>query len=318
MKSCCLFISVFCLLFSFELRAQAQNYKNEFGFQSDNDAYLAFGQDQYYTNGLFIKYRHALKKANLNPKIENKTWEAEFGQYMFNANTGSVRNIEAVDRPFAAYLYGGAKLNWFLKNEQVFEASLNVGTIGQNAKGKEVQQFLHSTVGFYEINGWQYQVSNEVGVNTSFKYSTLLSRKHTDNDLSLQSYLNVGTTFSGAGAGILFRAGEMNKFFRSVTYSSRISNSKADTIPDKEIFFFTKPMLNFIAYDATVEGGLFTDDKGPVTYNAKRFQYSHEFGIAYAVKRITFNFSVTFKSKDTKSQLNAHQFGSACLYYRFN
>lgn len=318
MKSCCLFITVFFLLFFFELQAQVQNYKNEFGFQSDNDAYLAFGQDQYYTNGLFIRYRHALKKARLNPQIENKIWEAELGQYMYNANSGSVRNIEAVDRPFAAYLYGGAKLKWFLKNEQVFEASVNVGTIGQNAKGEEVQELLHNAVGFYEINGWQYQVNNEIGVNASFKYSRLISRKQTDNDLSLQSYLNLGTTFSGAGAGILFRAGEMNKFFRSVTYNSRISNSRTDTIPDKEIFFFTKPMLNYVVYDATVEGGLFTDDKGPVTFDPKRFQYSHEFGIAYAVKRFTLNFSVTFKSRDTKSQSNAHQFGSASMYYRFN
>lgn len=297
--------------------ASAQNFKNEFGFQSDNDAYLGYGQDRYYTNGLFIGYRHALKKEKLNPKIANKIWEAEGGQYMYNANTGAVRDISSVDRPFAAYLFGAAKLSWFLKNEQNFEVGINVGTIGQNALGKETQELLHETVGFYQINGWQYQVNNEVGINTSFGYSRLLMRKQSDNDFSLQSYLNLGNTFSGAGVGILFRAGQINKFFSSVSNNSRISNSITDTIPAKEFFFFTKPMLNYVAYDATVEGGLFTKDKGPVTYDAKHFQYSQEFGVNYAVKRWTLNFSVIFKSKDTKSQLKAHQYGSAAIYYRF-
>src|SRR5690606_27431693 len=118
----------------------------------------------------------------------------------------------------------------------------------------------------------------------------LLIRKQPDNDFSLQSYLNMGNTFSGAGAGILFRAGQMNKFFSSVSNNSRISNSAKDTIPAKEFFFFTKPMLNYVAYDATVEGGLFTDNKGPVTYNTKHFQYSQEFGVNYAVKRWKLNF----------------------------
>ncbi|MBC7915956.1 MAG: lipid A deacylase LpxR family protein [Pyrinomonadaceae bacterium] len=300
------------------LYSQGQNFKNEFGFRSDNDSYLGYGQDRYYTNGLFISYRHALKQENLNSKVANKIWEAEVGQYMYNAQTGQVRNILDVDRPFAAFLYTGLKLNWYLKSEKNIEASVNIGTIGPDAFGKETQETLHDIVGFYKINGWQYQINNELGVNASLKYSSLIARKQADNDFSLQSYLNLGNTFAGAGAGILFRAGRINKFFQSVSTNSRISNSVTDSIPKKEIFFFTRPMLNYIAYDATVEGGFFTNNKGPVTYNAKPFQYSQEFGINYAANRWTFNFSVLFKSRDTKVQLKPHQFGSAIIYYRFN
>lgn len=39
----------------------AQEYKNEFGFKSDNDAYLWVGQDRYYTNGLFVYFRRPQK-----------------------------------------------------------------------------------------------------------------------------------------------------------------------------------------------------------------------------------------------------------------
>ncbi|MGV3507649.1 MAG: lipid A deacylase LpxR family protein, partial [Sphingobacteriaceae bacterium] len=206
----------------------------------------------------------------------------------------------------------------FLKDEQVFEAALNAGTIGPNAYGKDVQEGLHDIIGFYEVRGWEYQVNNEIGINASFNYSRLLARKNSNSDFSLNTYANLGNTFTGAGAGVLFRAGRINKFYNSVSNNSRISNSEKNSIPDKEIYFFTRPMLNFVAYDATIQGGMFTDNKGPVTYNPNHFQYSQEFGVNYAVNRWTLNFSVILKSRDVKTQNKPHQYGSASIYYRFN
>ncbi|MDB5012593.1 MAG: hypothetical protein JWQ25_795, partial [Daejeonella sp.] len=45
-----------------------KTYKSEFGFKSDNDAYLGYGQDRYYTNGLFLTFRHALKQPNISKR----------------------------------------------------------------------------------------------------------------------------------------------------------------------------------------------------------------------------------------------------------
>lgn len=251
-------------------------------------------------------------------KSAKKIWEIEAGHSIFNPHSGHVENIQNVDRPFAGYLYAGAKFSWLFKNQQSVELAINIGTVGPNALGKEVQEGLHKTIGFYTIKGWEYQVNNETGVNSSFKYSRLLSKKQQDNDFSLNTYANIGSTFSGAGAGILFRAGRINEFFQSVSTNSRISNFSGDSIPEKEFFFFIRPMLNFVGYDATVQGGMFRENKGPVIFKPNRFQYSHEFGINYAVNRWTLNFSVTFKSRDVKTQDSAHQFGSAMIYYRFN
>ncbi|MFD2162883.1 lipid A deacylase LpxR family protein [Paradesertivirga mongoliensis] len=304
-----------CLLL-FPFLVLSQNFRNEFGFRADNDSFLAYGQDQYYTNGLFITFRHAVNQERISTRFAKLIWEAEAGQYMFNPYTGKIDDISKVDRPFAAYLYAGGKLNLFLPNEHVFELSLNAGTIGPDALGEEVQKGLHQAIGFYPIKGWEYQVNNDLGINAALKHSALLVRNG-NNDLSLNSYVNIGSTFTGVGAGILYRTGRINKFFNSVSANSRISNSAGDSIPEKEFFFFTRPMLNFIGYDATVQGGLFADDKGPVTFDPKRFQYSHEFGINYAANRWTLNFSVIFKSRDVKMQKTSHQYGSAAIYYRF-
>lgn len=312
------YIASFLLLFVYPSFSQTRNFANEFGFRSDNDAYLAYGQDRYYTNGLFITFRHAMKAPAAGSAVVKKVWEAEAGQYMYNAQSGYIPDISFVDRPFAAYLYGGFKFNWFLQNEQIFQVSLNAGTIGPAALGKDAQKLLHSVVGFYEVNGWQYQVKNEAGLNAGFDYTRLLFRpSSSDIDLSFSGYATAGNTFSGAGAGIVFRAGKINQLFQSVLTNSRISNNSQDSIPQKELFFFAKPSIHFIAYDATIQGGMFRDDKGPVTFTPNRLAFSQELGVKYAVQRWTLNFSVIFRTKEIKTQVHAHQYGSAAIFYRF-
>ena len=194
---------------------------------------------------------------------------------------------------------------------------MNIGTIGPNALGEDIQEGLHKVIGFYPIKGWEFQVNNEMGVNSSFKYTRLIARTQRNNDFILNTYANIGNTFAGAGAGVLFRAGHINQLFKSVITHSRISNLKGDSIPDKEIFFFTRPMLHFVAYDATIQGGMFTGEKGPAVFEPNRFQYSQEFGVNYAANRWTLNFAITFKSRDVETQNRAHKYGSATIYYRF-
>ena len=307
------FVFTFCFLLA--MPGISQNFKNEFGFRSDNDAYLAIAQDQYYTNGLFITYRHALKPSGKS-EIIKKIWEAEAGQYMYNATSGSVSNQGEVDRPFAAYLYGQLKMNWFKENEQVFQTGLQIGTIGPKALGKEAQETLHNAVGFYSIDGWQYQVKNETGVNGFFNYSTLLARKN-NSDFSLTASVRAGNTFAGAGASVLFRTGQINKLFNSVSTNSRISNSNTDSLASKEMLFYLKPSLNFIAYNATIQGGMFVKDKGPVINTPNRVVFSQELGVMYAKNHWTFDFSLIFQTKEIKTQEGRHQYGSASIYYRF-
>src|SRR5690606_549935 len=108
--------SVFLLL-SIQGMAQDSSFKNEFGFRTDNDAYLAYGQDRYYTNGLFIWFRRATDQRKLNEKLDKVVWEVEAGQKMYNAQSGHITDISYVDRPFAAYLYAGGSLNLLFKSE---------------------------------------------------------------------------------------------------------------------------------------------------------------------------------------------------------
>lgn len=309
----------FTLCFN-SVKAQDTFYKSEFGFRTDNDAYLAKGQDRYYTNGLFITFRHAADQSRLKASVNKKIWELEAGQKIYNPISGQINDIRQVDRPFAGYLYGAASMNWLYTSESNLKLGLQLGTIGPSSLGEDGQVLLHDLVGFYEIRGWESQVRDEFGVNATAEYNHLIHRStNQKTDFTFTSNAQLGNTFTGAGVGILFRAGILNQLFNSASMAATLSNnSKTAPLNEKEYFFYAKPSLHFVAYDATVEGGLFREDKGPITFDVKPLVFSQQIGGMYSKNRWTIDFSLIFKSTEIKSKAKAHQYGSAALYYRFN
>lgn len=297
----------------------AQEYKNEFGFKSDNDAYLWYGQDRYYTNGLFIYFRHALNQQKLKGNLEKATYEISAGQKMYNPISGYRPDPATHDRPFAAYLYGGAQTGLFYKNESLLRVGLNFGTVGPNALGQEAQDLLHSIVGFYEVQGWDYQIASDFAANAKIQFAKLLHRNSSKNvDFTLDSYANIGTTYNGAGIGIVFRAGDINQLFNSNHYNASIGNkSKTEKLKKREFYFYAKPQLNYVAYDATVQGSLFNKNS-PVTFDVKPLVFSQTLGFNYSSPRFTIDYSLIFQSKEIKSNAKAHQYGSIAMYYHFN
>jgi lipid A 3-O-deacylase len=297
----------------------SQTYKNEFGFKSENDSYLAQGSDRYYTNGLFINFRRAFDQTKLKAGLEKKIYEITIGQKIYNPISGYAPNPSTQDRPFAGYLYAGGALSWFKSNESAFKVSAELGTVGPSSLSEKGQELLHNTIGFYELAGWEYQIRDEVSANLSVQYTKLIHRL-VDNaaDISLEGYANVGTTYNGAGAGVLLRAGSINQLFNSSYLNASIGNSaKTKGLVPREIFFYAKPQLNFVAYDATVQGSMFKNNS-PVTFDVKPIVFAQQLGFNYSSQRFTIDFGVIFKTKEIESNARAHQWGSISMNYRFN
>ncbi len=302
--------------------AFAQTHANEFGFQSDNDSFLAQGSDRYYTNGLFVFYRHGQHIADADTtRFKNKVLGIELGQKIFNPRSGATPVRGDVDRPFAGYLYAGANMNYLFANESNLKLGVQVGMVGPAALGRQAQQVIHNTFGFYELEGWQYQVRNNFQLNLLGEYNRLLARG-TDADISLNTYANLGTGFTGASAGFLVRIGNFNQLFNSVsTQSTAIRQRNFTPLHKNELFFYLKPLLRYVAYDATIDGGLFAKDDPDgleVTSSSKPIVFSQQFGVNYGGTRWIFDLSATLQTKDTKGMLRAHQWGSASILYRFN
>ena len=153
-------IPVLVALLTVSLSASAQNHNKQFGFKSDNDAYLARGQDKYYTNGIFISYRFANKQKIENSALAKQITQLEVGQKMYNAQSGYIPDMVYVDRPITAYLYAGASKHWFYTSENSLSLGVQLGTIGPNALGRQAQEFIHKLGGFYPPRGWEYQLKD--------------------------------------------------------------------------------------------------------------------------------------------------------------
>jgi hypothetical protein len=312
-----LFITLVCLLGSIGVFAQTRGH--EFGIQSDNDSYLGQGSDRYYTNGIYFYYRQALKTGD-GSNLQNKVLGIELGQKMFNAQSGYVRDATDIDRPFAAYSYLGTTLNLLYKNESTLKLGAQLGLIGPAAGGEPVQKLIHNTFGFYTLNGWQYQIRNDVELNLSAEYNKLLARASWV-DLSLASYANLGTGFTGAGAGPLIRLGNFNQLFNSVSTQSTASATEQTGLLHKhEIFFYYKPQANAVIYDATIQGGLFSSDNSSsqeITKPKNSFVFSQQFGVAFSTSRFTFDVAAIFHTREVKTMYHSHQWGAVTGVYRF-
>src|ERR1700761_2911909 len=123
-------------------------YTNEIGAKTDNDSYLLQGSDRYYTDGYYMYFRHALS-TDSSSKLHNKVLGFEFGQKIYNPQSGSIADANGVDqpeyddRPFAAYLYVGSTLNLLYKNEGSLKLGAQIGVVGPDAYGRQVQTFVH-------------------------------------------------------------------------------------------------------------------------------------------------------------------------------
>ncbi|RYE36844.1 MAG: lipid A deacylase LpxR family protein [Sphingobacteriales bacterium] len=310
------------LVFSYVFCAAQGGFKNSVGLKSDNDSYLMFGSDRYYTNGLFLNYSRAFNQLKTKEKVEKNTLDLTIAQKMYNPFSGNVSNPRRQDRPFAAYLYAGASYNIFYKNESVLKAGLQVGVVGESAYGKEGQELFHQWFGFYEVTGWEYGIRDAFAFNMNVQYLRKLLRS-SDNvlDMYADAQLNVGTTYNSAAIGFNIRAGNINQLFQSISTNSIISNNGSTPKLSKknEFFFYLRPGLEMVLTDATIQGGFGRSHRtSPVTFGVKPYVFSQAAGINYSSNRFTFDYRVQFNSREVKSAARPHQFGSITMNYRFN
>ena len=288
----------------------------EFNFQNDNDLYLFNRQDQYYTNGIFFNLRRTADSTSLAPREVNRLWRITVGQKLYNAYTAQIYYIEEVDRPITAYLFLSGAVDRYFSDESFMSFSAEVGTIGRRALGRQLQESVHRVLSLYEIAGWEYQLNNAFGIDASARYGRLLYRIPARwLDLSAQGEARLGLNHTGASVSAALRLGRINPLHRSAFTSSRLQAT--GDAPSKEFFFYYAPQLKVVGYDATLQGGMFLRNKGPVTHTPARWVWYHQFGVMHAKNALTVRMQYTFYSKEVPGMFFRHRYGSIGASYRF-
>lgn len=304
---------IFCL---FALNCGAQSaHLHEVTINSDNDAYLFISQDQYYTNGIAFSYRKLRNKRYLSGNEVKEVWGFSVGHKLYNAYNG-YSELEFMDRPFTAYLYGRGTNMKFYKNESVLRLSLELGLYGKGAFGEQMQRSFHHLFGFYQINGWDYQLKDNAVLDMRAAYSRLLTRSASGKmDLQATTRISVGLNQSYVGAGPALRIGKINALDETAFYNSRLTSNASGT--QKERYFYYWPMVFYRLYDASIQGGMLLHDKGPIVFGIEPWMIGQLVGFTYAYKHLSIDAHLQFNTKEVKSTATAHQYGSLTLGYVF-
>ncbi|TYP96507.1 uncharacterized protein DUF2219 [Tenacibaculum adriaticum] len=304
---------------SVTISAQKQ-YAKEFSFVNDNDLYISTKQDRYYTNGMFFSYRYLSEKSS--KKIIKKTYKLQVGHEMYTPYKAIVATILEHDRPFAGYLYGGFTVSNFYNNNSVLKLSTQIGIIGPSAYSEELMEVIHDIYDFREADGWKYQISDAFAMNFNGTYvKNLRTLSSSIIDVNWHNQLKIGTVYTNFSTGFYSRIGflPLENLINSIAYNGNLNSKKSNFNNTPEAFFFIKPLVNYVVYDATIEGSFF-NNSSEVTYGIEPFLLTTEFGIRFTANRFNFGYSATYHSKKLKSVRvpKGNFYGSIQINYLFN
>lgn len=151
--------------------------KHTFTVIEENDFFAhVSASDRHYTQGLRLEY-HVLDLTQ--PGMLPVRWlyregtphsnGMAVGQEMYTPEDITDPLPQPGDRPYAAWLYAGFLVTMIDPGRRWQDTwELDIGTVGPNAKGDEIQSWWHEIIGA-EDPTWAGQLPNEIGVNAAWK-----------------------------------------------------------------------------------------------------------------------------------------------------
>ncbi len=272
--------------------------KSYFRFYYDNDFFTA--TDDYYSQGINLEYvsphlaNFPLNKLLIKLKNHPVTYGVALEHLAYTPT--SIRHLEIIygDRPFASCLYfkAFAVTGDTIKKFRI-SSTINIGIIGNLAGGEWMQKTIHRNLNNIEPLGWEHQIKNDVVINYNFTYEKLLTSYKNNLSVSSISTIAAGTLFNNAGSGFCLMAGYFtNPFLTENTFAK-----------NSQLKFYNKSLINFIGYDATLQGGFF-NSSSPYIIKGKdltRITFSSEAGINYQYKKIYLEYFQEILTKEFRT-----------------
>lgn len=260
-----------------------------FRFNYDNDYFSS--SDENYTQGYNIEFvAPALIKNPINHILfKNPDWANKYGLSIehigYTPNKIGRSEIQYGDRPFAsAIMLKSFIISTDTSSRSRISTSLSLGVIGPLAFGKEMQTAIHRAIDGTIPQGWNNQISNDVVLNYQLSHEKQMLM--IDNLFELQTYAsaNLGTLFTSASVGITTLLGQFNSILNGNGRSKKF-----------DFYLYSQPVIYFIGYDATLQGGLFGDSPYTIKGDAiKRITFQYNFGLVIKSKKLYLEYSRTY------------------------
>jgi len=235
------------------------NYNQFLSIRFDNDFWDY--TDYYYTNGVAVGYSHPffasspvskLLISNANSGIDY--YGLQIVQHMYSGLRPKIDSIVIGDRPWSAYSTIGQYLTSLdLTNKIRHYSEFNIGIIGPESGGGFLQNFVHVLLpNNSPPQGWENQIATDFLIDYKYRIN-----KHFYSVKKFESYLlasvQAGTLRDNLSWGFGFRYGRFTPFYQDISiYTKDRGNSK----PKFKYNLVFNIETKFIAYDATLQGGM--------------------------------------------------------------
>jgi hypothetical protein len=187
----------------------------------ENDSFIDH-IDRHYTNGLYLAWTGdaqqrddetaRLMQAIMLPGKKNALWHTGFfaGQSMFTPEDLDAHFPSPKDRPYAGWLYAGARL-YRDSGDTLDTAEAALGVVGPASLAGDLQKSWHGLALFGGIypNGWRYQLRDEPGLMLSEQrtWRVNLMDGPLEAEILPEANIRLGNIFTYAGAGAMLRIG---------------------------------------------------------------------------------------------------------------
>lgn len=332
-KTCCHFSSwgvLVFFLFAGTLSAQDRTdarLPQQLIVSCDNNAFLLNDDDGYYTSGFFLKYDRV--RGDRQTGSPTSIFSYEVGHMIYNAHQRKILaaptgvfpgGVSEIDRPVTGYLFASATRSSFYRKNRLLRVGASVGIVGENAFGKQVQESWHKVIGIKQHWNWvwDYQLRSEVGANIHGVYAfAMFSRPGSWIQMTPVTQASVGTLTTQVSQALVFQTGKFRPTASSSYWQSRILSSEPANSRNVEFFFFYKPQITWQLYNATIQGGMIRQDKGPITSELRPIVFSQDIGVRFSNAKYCLGYHVTLQTREAKSQIKSHVFANIFCALRF-
>lgn len=246
-------------------------------------------------------------------------------QLMFTPENPFAREPIPGQRPYAGWLALGSSLH--VKDEHILNSvEFTLGITGDPSLAEESQDVIHDLRDIGKFNGWDNQIPTEPTFDVSFVQKRRL-------DLARVGYglirvdgvsewgLRLGSFRTAAQVGGLFRVGyNLPPDFSDPrlginSYSHRYFGFADDYQGDWSLFLLFGGTASGVAFDASLDGPLFSSYDSPVERRPLVAEVFCGFGVRF--RRAELSYAHTWRSEEYDTQRGIADFGSVALRYRF-
>jgi lipid A 3-O-deacylase len=315
-----------------------------FRIYEDNDFINARGRgtDDAYTNGSRLDYFYQPRHPSKDPvdHILPKAGASSVNVYgwgimqlMYTPNNLTDSAYQPNDYPWSGALVATHTLYSYNPQKKYdLQTGLDLGVIGPASLAAQTQTDFHKLIHYIRPRGWSHQYPNDVLANVDVTAEEQLTGNGSTIEWIGGSQVSAGTMMNSLSVYPLLRIGRMNPYFQGFLRQFASTGRNSHGHKNWQLYFICRPVLQFIATEAVLQGGMFThnpnltEDSGPTKseqqpvaspqpyHPINNIVFASNFGAVASIG----DFSISFNQNSSTAMMKglyAHEYGNISLYF---